>query len=241
MPGSRKKAGRLRRTAVVVAAAAVVYTALAYLIAPLAWDVFFDPRAPLDGSEPRLTEAAEHRPGDPLNVALVGDEAAVKSAMAAAGWFPADPLGLRSSLDIAADIVLDRTYVTAPVSRLFLFGRSEDLAFEKPAGPDPDTRHHVRLWLLSTSSELPAPLYIGAASFDRGIGLSHETGQLTHHIAPDVDLERDKLRADLKKAGRLKDSYMMPGFHTVHSGINGGGDPWSTDGSLWVGVLGERP
>jgi len=236
--GKRK---RTRRALLAVIAAAAVYTVLAYALVPMAWTLFSDPVVDFSGALPRLTETGDHHAGDPLNVALIGNEAAVKSAMAAAGWFPADPLGFRSDLAIAADIILERAYVTAPVSRLFLFGRSEDLAFEKPAGPDPDQRNHVRLWLLAPRVERPSPLYIGAASFDRGIGLSHETGQLTHHIAPDVDHERDTLKADLMKAEHLSESYMVTGFHDVRSGRNGGGDPWSTDGDLWVGVLRQAP
>lgn len=239
--GKRKKSGLTRRTLVVVVAAAAVYTVLAYAIVPMVWILFSEPVVYFSGTLPRLTETRDHHAGDPLNVALIGDEAGLKSAMVAAGWFPADPLGFRSDLDIAADIVLERAYVTAPVSRLFLFGRSEDLAFEKPAGPDPGQRHHVRLWLLEPHEERETPLYIGATSFDRGIGLSHETGQLTHHIAPDVDHERDKLKADLMKANQLKDDYLVSGFHEVRSGRNGGGDPWSTDGDLWVGVLRQAP
>ena len=33
----------------------------------------------------------------------------------------------------------------------------------------------------------------GGATFDERVGLSHTTGQITHHIAPDVDTERDHL------------------------------------------------
>lgn len=220
---------------------AIVYTVLAYVIVPLAWEVFSKPAFLPPDSAPRLTETADHHAGDPVNLALVGSEAAVKSAMAAAGWFPADRLGVESSLQIAADIVLRRAYVTAPVSRLFLFGRSEDLAFEKPSGASPDQRHHVRLWLFTPDAEEGVPLYLGAASFDRGIGVSHETGQLTHHIAPDVDLERDNLKADLTGSGHLQDSDTVVGFHQVRTGVNGGGDPWSTDGDLWIGVLRPAP
>lgn len=207
----------------------------------MVWTLFSGSVVDFSDDLPRLTETGDHHAGDPLNVALIGTEAAVKSAMEAAGWFAADPLGFRSDLEIAADIILERAYVSAPVSRLFLFGRSEDLAFEKPAGPDPDQRHHVRLWLLPPHPERPSPVYIGAAAFDRGIGLSHATGQLTHHIAPDIDQERDTLKADLTQAEDLEDSYIVPGFHDVRSGRNGGGDPWSTDGDLWVGVLRARP
>jgi hypothetical protein len=224
-----------------VAALAIVYTVLSYMFVPLAWEFFSKPVFQSPDSAPRLTETADHHAGDPVNVALVGSEAAVKSAMAAAGWFPADRLGVESGLQITADIVLGRAYDTAPVSRLFLFGRSEDLAFEKPSGTSPDQRHHVRLWLFTPNAEEGDPLYLGAASFDRGIGVSHETGQLTHHIAPDVDLERDNLKADLVKSGHLQDSDIVAGFHHALTGVNGGGDPWSTDGDLWIGVLRDAP
>lgn len=238
----RIRARHARRIFGGITALAAIYTMLAYILIPLASGYFSEPIFQPSDGVPRLTETRDHHAGDPINVALVGDEAAVKSAMAAAGWFPPDPLGFRSDLDIAADIILDRAYVTAPVSRLFLFGRSEDLAFEKPSGRDPDTRHHVRLWHQAADAGPQQPaVYLGATSFDRGIGLSHETGQLTHHIAPDVDLERDLLKTDLMQTGQLSDSEIVTGFHDVRSGRNGGGDPWTTDGDLWVGVLREEP
>ena len=37
-------------------------------------------------------------------------------------------------------------------------------------------------------------------TFDRRVGLSHDTGQVTHHIAPDIDAERDGLMRDLRAA-----------------------------------------
>ena len=222
----------------VLIALPIIYAAVAYLVAPLAWD-FIDRKLPFSDGAPKLTETANRRPGDPLNVVLVGSEASVKAAMNEAGWLEADPLGLRTGLEIAADIVLERPYATAPVSRLYLYGRSEDMAFEQPSGHDPDTRHHVRFWKMPAKAGALVPSWIGAASFDRGIGFSRVTGQMTHHIAPDVDRERDGLGADLKKAGALTETYMLPGFHEVLSGQNGGGDPWVSDGALWVGVVSE--
>ena len=49
------------------------------------------------------------------------------------------------------------------------------------------------------------PLWIGSATYDERVGLSHTTGQITHHIAADVDAERDHLFDDLKKTGDLAD------------------------------------
>ncbi len=86
---------------------------------------------------PASRTPADGIPGDPLNVALIGTETEVKSIMLAAKWYPADPLGLRSDLEIAADTVLKRPDDRAPVSSLYLWGRKEDLAFEQPVGDNP--------------------------------------------------------------------------------------------------------
>ena len=123
--------------------------------------------------------------------------------MLAAGWHPADPITLRTSLRIAESVVLHRPDPDAPVSALYLFGRKQDLAFEQDVGGSADERHHVRWWRVDTEDVDGRPLWIGDAAFDRGAGISHRTGQITHHIAPDIDAERDYLMAGLAQAGRL--------------------------------------
>jgi hypothetical protein len=95
---------------------------------------------------PMLTRTAQGIPGDPINVGLVGAKADVLCAMHDAAWYPADPITLRSSVEIIGSVVLDRPYRDAPVSRLFYDGRREDLAFEKPDGTSADRRQHVRFW-----------------------------------------------------------------------------------------------
>jgi hypothetical protein len=82
-------------------------------------------------------------------------------------------------------------------------------------------------------------LWLGAATFDTKVGLSHTTGAITHHISPDVDGERDKILADLRQVGALRDVYSVDGFQTTLTGENGGGDPYRTDGNLGVGVIGS--
>jgi hypothetical protein len=151
---------------------------------------------------------------------------------------------LRSSLEIVGSVLLDRPYDHAPVSPLFLAGRSEDLAFEKPVGDSADQRHHVRFWEVLKSGEEGRPVWLGAVTFDRGVGLSHDTGQVTHHIAPDIDAERDLLIGDLAAAGRLEAIYQVTGIGPTLYGRNGGGDPYHSDGELGVGRLfadGEPP
>jgi hypothetical protein len=220
-------------------AALVVYLALAYLLMPWVWK-FYLHYHPWLNSDPRLTQTSTGHAGDPLNVALIGTEAEVRGSMKAANWHPADPLGLSSDLRIGVDSVLDRPYEAAPVSNLFLFGRKEDLAFEQPVGDSPRHRHHVRFWKMDRPYVDGRPIWIGSGSYDKGVGLSHVTGQITHHIDPNVDTERDHVLTTLNDARQLSETFSESGFHQKLEGHNGGGDPWHTDGALDVGVIASQ-
>jgi LssY C-terminus len=233
---SAKTLTRRRRIVRSLIVLAVLYLFAAYLIIPFAWERYAH-RHPSFDDNPRLTRTGDDHPGDPLNVSLIGTKEQIDAIMHAAKWDPAAALGIKSDLKIAEDTVLSRPDAEAPVSNLFLFGRKEDLAFEQPVGGNPRRRNHVRFWKTEKLNDDGRPIWIGAASYDEKVGLSHTTGQITHHIAPDVDKERDHLFADLKATGDLSDQYTIDGFHTELKGRNGGGDPWVTDGDLYVGVI----
>jgi hypothetical protein len=209
-----------------------VWAVLAYLIAPVVWKLWFAHEGDFSLAQ-HLTETSDHHPGDPVNLALVGTSAALVRAMSSAGWYPADPITLRTSLEIAADSVLHRPDTDAPVSNLFLFGRKQDLAFEQPVPGGPKQRHHVRFWRWDQQRD-GLPVWFGSATYDERVGLSYTTGEVTHHIAPDVDRERDRIAAELSRDGCVKRRDWIDGFHAVREGRNGGGDPWRTDGRLAV-------
>ena len=228
---------RLRRRAVsVFSVVLLIYLVAAYLIIPGLWGRYAR-RHPSLEDIPGVTRTGEGTDGDPLNVALIGTKAEVMRIMVAARWYPADPLTLRSCLEIAEATVLKRPYDAAPVSSLYLFGRKEDLAFEQPVGKDPRQRHHVRLWLTKTTDTDGRPMWIGADIFDQHVGINRTNGQITHVTAADIDAERDYLFRDLKATGSLVDTYAEDGFHKILKGKNGGGDPWFTDGRLVVGII----
>ena len=71
----------------------------------------------------------------------------------------------------------------------------------------------------------------------QSVGLSHTSGQVTHHIAPDIDVERDRLVAELREAGLAQSVDWNDDFHPEREGKNGGGDPWHTDGRLAIVTL----
>jgi hypothetical protein len=215
---------------------ALAYAAGAYLLAPAAW-LRYTKRHPALDDIPTITYTADGIPGDALNVALIGTETQLKKIMIAAKWYPADPLTLKSCLEIAEATVLKRPYDDAPVSSLYFQGRKELLAFEKPVGNDPRKRNHVRFWRTEKLDPDGRPVWVGSATYDERVGLSHTTGQFTHHTAPDIDVERDRLIHDWEQTGQLSETYVVPDFQKVHEGRNGEGDPWRTDGNLLVGVV----
>ena len=221
----------------VVAIAAILgsYGVIAYILLPLAWTHYEHQRG-LAGLT-MVTRTAQGIPGDAINVGLVGAKNDVLCAMHAAGWYPADPITLRSSLEIVGSVVLDRPYRDAPVSTLFYEGRREDLAFEKPDGTSADRRQHVRFWEVLKPGEEGRPVWLGSATFDRGVGLSHLTAQVTHHIAPDIDAERDELTDDLKTAKVVEAIYEVSGIGPTLNGRNGEGDRYYTDGDITISRL----
>ena len=232
----------VRRIVIGLTTLVLGYLVVAYLVMPFVWTRYVRDHPSLDAI-PHITYTADGIPGDPLNVALIGMETALKKILLAAKWYPADPLTLRSCLEIAAATVLERPYAEAPVSNLYLWGRREDLVFEQPVGDDPRQRHHVRLWRSDQVDRDGRPVWVGAAIYDTRVGFSDTTGQITHHTAADIDAERNKLLRDLEQTGDLSEVYTIKGFHKMLAGRNGGGDPWHTDGGLDVGVItvGKKP
>ncbi len=212
----------------------LLYLLAAYVLMPLLWkrDVRLHPQL---FAAPRITHTPDGIPGDPINVALLGSESNVIHAMLQANWDPADPLTFQSSVRIAVDSVFRRPDQDAPVSTLELFGRQQDLAFEQPVGNSPRQRHHVRFWHWDRLHD-GREVWFGAVTFDERVGLSHTTGQVTHHIGPDLDAERDRLILGLQQAGVTQDAFWLDRFQQLQ-GKNGGGDPWHTDGRLEVAVL----
>jgi hypothetical protein len=228
---------RTKTRMAVSALIAVLFTYLlvAYFVIPEIW-IFHDARRVVKLGN-MVTTTEQDIPGDPINVGLIGSKEEVIRVFAAAGWDAADKITLRTSIDIGLSVVLDRPDLDAPVSALLFEGRKQDLAFEKPVGESADERNHVRFWLTKQTGPDDRPLWLGSASFDRGVGLSHDTGQITHHIGPNIDAERDLVISDLLKTGQLLSSYEIDGIGATKAGRNGGGDPYFTDGAALIGVL----
>ncbi|WP_218672371.1 LssY C-terminal domain-containing protein [Corynebacterium pacaense] len=175
--------------------------------------------------------------GDPVNLAFDGDVEQVHAAMTGAGWTQADPVTLKSSLRIIFSSIARRSYDRAPVSPLLLFGQTQEFAYQQEVEGNPAQRHHVRFWKCPEDWLLPGGSrveWLAAATFDRSVGISLFTLQVTHKIDSDIDVERDYVTGSIVENVPGVHVHRLENFSTGYHSRNGGGDMISTDGALPV-------
>ena len=201
---------------------------------------------------PRYTVTGDGLPGDPVNLVLVGTREQLRNAFTEAGWFGADPISLKSSWHMAWTFVRNIPYPTAPFSTLYLFGRGQDVGFQKAIDNSPRKRHHIRFWALSTdfdrsevrtaafwlNADRPAPedrvLWVGAGTRDTGLGLTRFSYKITHATDSDTNAERDFVIEELTKPGAIEEVRLYQAGDAVDVGkVN----HYVTDGELPVARL----
>lgn len=173
--------------------------------------------------------------GDPVNVALLGDEPQLHAVMRAAGWTQADEVTLKSSRRIISSTIFRRSYSEAPVSPLYLFDRQQDFAYQQEVDNNPGKRHHVRFWRCPEGWLLPGGHkvdWLAAGTYDRSVGFSLFTLQITHKIEQNTDVERDHIISSVTAADPRVTVQVIEDFSTGYHSRNGGGDSISTDGDL---------
>jgi len=199
---------------------------------------------------PRYTITGDGLPGDPVNLVLVGTLQQLRAAFATAGWSEADRLGLTSSWRMVRAFVFNSPYSTAPFSTLYLFGRGQDIGFQKAIDDSPRKRHHIRFWALDIAlaeatwgtarfwlnTDRPpnnANVYwIGAGTKDTGFSLTQLTFQVTHATDSDTNAERDFIIAALRTSQVIGDvNKVQAGRHIEH--IN----HYATDGEIALANL----
>lgn len=182
--------------------------------------------------------------GDPINLALRGSPGQLTTAMTRAGWTAADPVTLRSSLRIIVTTLTRRSYPEAPVSPLLLFGRTQDIAYQQEVDGNPGQRHHVRFWKTPQGWPLPGGTmvdWLAAGTYDRKVGLSLFTLQVTHKIDANIDVERDHIVSSVTSAVPQVSVTPLVDFTTSYHSRNGGGDLIHTDGTLPILELAQVP
>ncbi len=231
-------------------ALAITYGVGAYVILPYA--VRMGLKVTQRRRVPSFTVSGDGLPADPVNIALYGTMDELRNAFAAIGWVEADKLTLASSWRMVRAFLLNRPYPTAPFSTLFLFGRGQDIGFQKPIGDSPRKRHHVRFWgrrlediqdidtasfWLNTDGPAPGERvpWVGAGTRDTGFGLTKLTFQITHATDSDTNAERDFIIGELQAAGAVGPVVWERAGDPVGKRIN----HYITDGDVAVAALGK--
>ncbi|MDR6869001.1 hypothetical protein J2Y69_003629 [Microbacterium resistens] len=181
------------------------------------------------------TRTAEGLLGDPVNLAVDGSAVQLDAVMAKAGWHRADEITAASTWGIIVSTLTRRSYPTAPVSPLMLFGRRHDVAYQQEVAGNPKQRHHVRFWHCPPGWLLPGGAkvgWLGAGTYDTDVGLSLFTLQLTHRIDENTDIERDYVVTSAQEADPAVEVRVLRDFTTGYHSRNGGGDRFITDGDL---------
>jgi hypothetical protein len=204
-----------------ILALALTYGIAAYIILPRA--VRMGLKILQRKRVPRFTTTGDGLPGDPVNLVLIGTLQQLHAAFAIAGWSEADRLGVASSWRMIRAFVLNSPYPTAPFSTLYLYGRGQDIGFQKAIDNSPRKRHHVRFWALSLAraeatvgtasfwlnTDRPPHnahvLWVGAGTKDTGFSLTELTFQITHATDSDTNAERDYIIAELRNNRDIED------------------------------------
>ncbi len=183
------------------------------------------------GTAPQRVRSKSKKPGDPLNLIMIGTEEQIVAAFKQAGWNAAEKLGTKSAVGTVRAMASNNGLENAPVSQLYLFGRVEDLAFEKTLNTFLK-RHHLRLWKTEVTTADGRPVWIGAATHD--IGLDVHFKVVSHEIDPDLDVERGKVGADLMAGGLVASEQLVTRPDPLTEGNTATGGTWKSDGQLIV-------
>jgi hypothetical protein len=187
--------------------------------------------ARLLASAPNRASGKDGKPGDPLNLVVIGSAAEIREAFTKAGWGEAERKTSKSVWDTVRAVAGDQGFGRAPVSDLYLFGRREDLAFEKALNTFMK-RHHMRLWRSAQTTQDGREIWLGAATHDTGLDV--HPGVVSHAIDPDLDAERAKVGADLRVTGGVAAEQLMTRPDPLRQGFTATGGTWKTDGRLLV-------
>jgi hypothetical protein len=188
---------------------------------------------------PRRVADAQGNAGDMVNFALLGTQAQVEAAFKAAGWVAVDKSVEDAVLHGLMSTLSHEAYTEMPMSKLFLFGREQDLSF---ARGDPlevaAVRHHLRVWKTDQTVGGMA-LWVGSATHDVGFEqdarVKDEGGaHVTHKIDPDIDLERQFLLQSFDTAGMFRSAAYVAPADPLREAHTATGGSFHSDGRILV-------
>jgi hypothetical protein len=189
------------------------------------------------------SDSSGRKSGDPVNFVLIGDEEAVMGALVGQDWDPTHTIGGESVGRTVKSFLFGGQYRYSPVSRLYYFGRGQDLALQKVRSTI-HQRNHLRLWRAPFSFQ-GKEVWLGQISRDIGVRFTWQSPTLvTHKIDPDVDEAREYLVQDLIASEFLQSLGYVRGVGAASRETPRGnltGDPYFTDGLRAVMFIANQP
>lgn len=186
---------------------------------------------------PRRVTDPNGRPGDMVNVLIVGTQDEVVKAFTTAGWVQVDKTVSGTAVNALLETFEKQDYLTMPMSILYLFNRPQDYGF---AHAEPVkvamSRNHLRVWKSPYQVD-GQPLWCVAATHDIGFERDQRNNGLTHKIDPAIDGEREYVDGTLSSTGLVvqRDHVVPPNPLTTAKTATGG--EFHSDGRIVVLVL----
>ncbi len=189
------------------------------------------------------SDASASGMGDPLNVVLVGSGEDAMASLTASGWTFTGAITVDSIRRMVGAAVAEKSFLTAPVSSLYAFGRKQDVALQRGRSTI-SQRNHMRLWLAPFRCE-GQPVWIGQVSRDIGVKMTRKSPTLTTHVIdPVVDESREYLLHSLLHRDAVGRFAFVRGVGEAGADTprtNLTGDPYITDGMRLVVWLSRTP
>jgi LssY C-terminus len=150
-------------------------------------------------------------PGDMVNFLIIGSEAAMQKVFTTAGWVKVDADVKDTFLHGFIESMSKESYLTMPMSPLYLFGRQQDYGW---AHAEPiqvvASRNHLRIWKAPFQVNGQV-VWVGAATHDIGFEKDQRNNGITHKIDPDIDLERNFVEKTLTSTGLVSEvTHYLP-------------------------------
>jgi len=186
---------------------------------------------------PRRVQDQQGNPGDMVNFAIIGTQDQVQKAFTAAGWTGVDKTTQDAIVHGLLATLSHEAYTEMPMSVLYLFSRPQDLSY---ARADPlavaAIRHHLRVWK-STEMIENKPLWVGSATHDNGFEKDQRNGDVTHHIDPNIDEERDFIEQSFAAAGVMSGAAYVTPANPLKTAVTATGGSFHSDGRIVVIAL----
>ena len=190
---------------------------------------------------PRRIGDKDGNPGDMVNFIIIGNEDQMKNVFQTAGWVHVDADVKATFLHGFIESMSKESYLTMPMSQLYLFGRPQDYGW---AHAEPiqvvASRNHLRVW--KAPFEINGQTaWIGAATHDIGFERDQRNNGITHKIDPDIDLERNFVEKTLTSTGLVSEVEHYTPDNPLKTAKTATGGEFHSDGQVLILKLSPSP